>query len=62
LVYQKHLLINLLFFLILQATVLPLVIQASMEFVSYQILAVITQTQAFGIIALIFHFRIKLIP
>jgi hypothetical protein len=33
-----------------------------MEFVSYQILAVITQTQAFGIIALIFHFRIKLIP
>jgi len=46
----------------LQATVLPLVIQASMEFVSYQILAEITQTQAFGIIALIFHSRIKLIP
>jgi hypothetical protein len=62
LVYQKPLLINLLFFLILQATVLPLVIQASMEFVSYQILAEITQTQAFGIIALTFHSRIKLIP
>ena len=61
-VYQKHLLTNLLVLLILQVTVLPLVIQVSMESASYQILAEIIQIQIYGVTALISRFRINLIP